>query len=143
MENAESAVAMLLQLKAMNIKLHMDDFGTGYSSLSYLHRLPIDVLKIDRSFISTMDIDGENTEIVCTIITLAHNLGMDVTAEGVEAPGQLVKLRALGCQYAQGYFFSPPVVPEVAEMLIAKRTLPGVRISKPSENSQISFGKHF
>ena len=120
MENAESAAAMLFQLKAMNIQLHMDDFGTGYSSLTYLHRFPMDVLKIDRTFISTMDIDGRNAEIVQTIITLAHNLGMAVTAEGIETAGQLAKLRALGCEYGQGYFFSKPVVPELAEALIAQ-----------------------
>lgn len=79
----------------MNIQLYMDDFGTGYSSLSYLHRLPIDTLKIDRSFISTMDIDSENSGIVQAIIMLAHNLGMNVIAEGIEKD-QAAKLKNLG-----------------------------------------------
>lgn len=121
MENTESAVSMLLQLKAMNIQLYMDDFGTGYSSLSYLHRFPIDTLKIDRSFISTTNLDGRNSGIVQTIIMLAHNLGMDVIAEGIETQLQLAFLKTLGCEYGQGYFFSKPVVAEVAEVLIAKQ----------------------
>jgi len=121
MDNSESAIAMLSKLKAMNVQLYMDDFGTGYSSLSYLHRFPIDQLKIDSSFISTMDIDGEHSTIVQTIIALAHNLGMDVTAEGIEGAGQLIQLRKLGCEYGQGYFFSKPVDREAAGALLAMR----------------------
>jgi len=119
-ENTESVVSILLQLKAMNIQLYMDDFGTGYSSLSYLHRFPIDTLKIDRSFISTMDIDSKNSKIVQTIIMLAHNLDMDVIAEGIETEEQQAKLKNLECAYGQGYFFSPPLAAKAAEVLIAK-----------------------
>lgn len=119
-ENTESVVSTLLQLKAMNIQLYMDDFGTGYSSLSYLHRFPIDTLKIDRSFISTMDVDSKNSKIVQTIIMLAHNLGMDVIAEGIETEDQQAKLKNLGCEYGQGYFFSKPLAAVAAEVLIAK-----------------------
>jgi diguanylate cyclase (GGDEF)-like protein/PAS domain S-box-containing protein len=109
MENSEPAIATLLALKAMNIQLYMDDFGTGYSSLSYLHRFPIDVLKIDRSFVTTMDINSKNSEIIQTIITMAHNLGMQVIAEGVEAAVQQAQLSQMGCEYGQGYLFSKPV----------------------------------
>lgn len=109
MENTESAMDMLLQLKAMGIQLSVDDFGTGYSSLGYLYRFPMDVLKIDRSFVSRVDIDGEKLELVRTIITLAWNLGMDVVAEGVETTKQLAQLKALKCEYAQGYLFSKPL----------------------------------
>ncbi len=119
MENTD-VVSILLQLKAMNIQLYMDDFGTGYSSLSYLHRFPIDTLKIDRSFISTMDIDSKNSKIVQTIIMLAHNLDMDVIAEGIETEEQQAKLKNLECAYGQGYFFSPPLAAKAAEVLIAK-----------------------
>ena len=117
MENGESATTMS-QLRDLGVHLHIDDFGTGYSSLSYLHRFPVDTLKIDRSFISGMGVNGENSEIVQTIVALAHNLGMTVTAEGVERAEQLTQLRILQCEYAQGYFFSKPVDSKVAEALI-------------------------
>src|SRR5205085_1886326 len=96
----------LLQLRALNVRLHIDDFGTGYSSLNYLHRLPADTLKVDRSFISGSGPGGENWEIVRTIMALAHNLGLDVIAEGIETPEQLAQLTALQCEYGQGYLFS-------------------------------------
>ncbi len=121
MENAESTVAILQQIKAMNVQLSMDDFGTGYSSLSYLHRFPIERLKIDRSFINLMDLDGETSTIVQTIITLAHNLGMNVTAEGIENVEQLQKLKKLGCEYGQGYFFSQPVNAATVETFFVNR----------------------
>ncbi len=118
MENAEFAIVTLTQLQDLGIHLAIDDFGTGYSSLSYLHRFPIDTLKIDRSFISKIDSDGEQLAIVRTIITLAWNLGMDVIAEGVETPKQLAQLRALHCDYAQGYLFCKPVRPtEVSQLM--------------------------
>jgi diguanylate cyclase (GGDEF)-like protein/PAS domain S-box-containing protein len=107
MSHAESAIATLTELKQLGLQLAIDDFGTGYSSLSYLHRLPIDTLKVDRSFIQRVDSDGEQLAIVRTIITLAWNLGMEVVAEGVETPKQLAQLRSLRCEYAQGYLFSP------------------------------------
>ena len=123
MENAEAATSMLLHLGALGMQLHMDDFGTGYSSLSYLHRFPINTLKIDRSFISRIGNDAENLEIVQAIMTLAHSLGMKVTAEGVETAEQLAQLRVLKCEYVQGYFFSKPVNSEMAKALIAKEPL--------------------
>ena len=118
MENTESAMDMLLQIKEMGIQLSVDDFGTGYSSLGYLYRFPMDLLKIDRSFISRVDIDGEKLELVRTIITLAWNLGMDVIAEGVETTKQLAQLKALKCEYAQGYLFSEPLCGEDVETLL-------------------------
>lgn len=112
--NKDYVISILSQLKTLGVQLHIDDFGTGYSSLSYLHCLPIDTLKIDRSFISRIGANGENTEIVKTIVTLAHNLGMTVTAEGIETIDQLMQLKAMQCDYGQGYFFSKPVSSEVA-----------------------------
>jgi diguanylate cyclase (GGDEF)-like protein len=119
-DNPELAAEMLLQLKERKINLCMDDFGTGYSSLSYLHRFPLDTLKIDRSFVNRIGVEGENSEIVLTIVSLAHDLGMEVIAEGVETTAQLEKLQQLGCAMAQGYLFSPPVDSEMASQLLGR-----------------------
>src|SRR5215207_3648578 len=105
-ENTETVTEMLLQLRALGIRLSMDDFGTGYSSLSYLHRFPIHTLKIDRSFVSGGDAENE---IVRTIIMLARNMGMDIVAEGVETKEQLAYLKELKCEYGQGFLFSRPL----------------------------------
>jgi EAL domain-containing protein (putative c-di-GMP-specific phosphodiesterase class I) len=109
MEDIETAIGMLDQLRALGVESSIDDFGTGYSSLSYLHRFPSTTLKVDRSFVSRMSDNNENIEIVRTILLLAQNLGMKVIAEGVETQEQLEQLRALSCDYAQGYLFSRPV----------------------------------
>lgn len=118
MENAKSVKAALQELKALDICLGIDDFGTGYSSLSYLHRFPIDSLKIDRSFVGQMGADLESAAIVRTIITLAHHLGLDVIAEGLETTEQLARLSALECEYGQGCLFSKPVDGMVAGALL-------------------------
>jgi diguanylate cyclase (GGDEF)-like protein len=119
MENAEVAVATLAQLKDRRLRISIDDFGTGYSSLSYLQRLPVDNLKIDQSFVAHMKPAGESLEIVRGIITLAHSLGKQVIAEGVETGEQLALLRSLGCDYGQGYLFSEPIEPEATRKLMA------------------------
>ncbi|MDQ3653233.1 MAG: EAL domain-containing protein, partial [Acidobacteriota bacterium] len=124
MEKAEAAAAMLGQLRDIGVKLHIDDFGTGYSSLAYLLRFPVDVLKIDRTFVSRMGLGDGNFEIVQTIIQLAHSLGMQVTAEGVETAEQMDQLRALRCEYGQGYYFSAAVDAERAkQMIVAASTV--------------------
>jgi PAS domain S-box-containing protein/diguanylate cyclase (GGDEF)-like protein len=109
LKNASSGTVMLQQLKTLGVQLSIDDFGTGYSSLARLHQLPIDTLKIDRSFVNPMVVDNDSLEIVRTIITLAHSLKKDVIAEGVETSEQLAQLRSLQCEYGQGYFFSKPL----------------------------------
>ncbi|WP_319422398.1 two-component system response regulator [Pleurocapsa sp. FMAR1] len=109
----------LKQIRERNIKLSIDDFGTGYSSLSYLRRFPIDNLKIDRSFIEQMNYDLENLEIVRVIITLAKTLGMDAISEGVETPQQLQQLKALGCEFGQGFLFSKPLPSIGVESMLA------------------------
>ena len=119
MENVETAVRMLSELRALGVELSMDDFGTGYSSLSYLHRFPLNTLKIDRSFVMRMTDNAENGEIVRTIITLARSLEMNVVAEGVETQGQLEQLRILDCDFGQGFLFSRPVDIEGATHLLA------------------------
>ncbi len=108
MENASTVTKVLEQPKERNIKLCIDDFGTGYSSLSYLRYLPVDTVKIDRSFIGT-EIDRKNYDIVAAIVNLAHSLGLDVIAEGIETTTQLEMLRNLGCEYGQGYLFAYPL----------------------------------
>lgn len=119
MGNSSSETAMLQQLKSLGIQLSIDDFGTGYSSLARLHQLPIDTLKIDRSFVNQMSCDTESLEIVRTIISLAHILEMDVIAEGVESLEQLRQLKILQCEYSQGFYFSQAVDRETAERLIS------------------------
>jgi diguanylate cyclase (GGDEF)-like protein len=114
MENASAVVGMLHQIRNLGIQIAIDDFGTGYSSLSYLPRFPINTLKIDRSFVSKMGTDHDGPEIVRTILTLAHNLSMDVTAEGIETADQAAQLLAMGCEYGQGYFFSKPLPKDAA-----------------------------
>ncbi|MGB3508828.1 MAG: EAL domain-containing protein [Microcoleaceae cyanobacterium] len=109
MENEQIVMRILSDLKTLNVQLNIDDFGTGYSSLSRLRNFPIDTLKIDRSFVMTMDRESENLEITKAIISMASSLGIDVIAEGVETAAQLSLLRNLQCKYGQGYFFSKPV----------------------------------
>lgn len=117
MENPERAVEMLEGLREVGVSLSIDDFGTGYSSLAYLHRLPADMLKIDKSFIRDMR-EGAGNEIVRAIIVLAQALGKEVVAEGVESSHQLESLMTLHCQYVQGYYFSRPVTADEAEPLL-------------------------
>ncbi len=141
MENAETVISMLKQLKELGVKLSIDDFGTGYSSLSYLHRFPIDTLKVDRSFVGSMESGSENGEIVRTIISLAKTLNLDVIAEGIETIHQLHQLRILNCEYGQGYLFSRPVPAVEAEELLKDRLrwqniIPN---SKPFPPEQISL----
>jgi diguanylate cyclase (GGDEF)-like protein/PAS domain S-box-containing protein len=121
MDDFELATTVLSELTTLNVELHMDDFGTGYSSLSYLHRLPLKTIKIDRSFINNIGSRGENLEIVRAIVTLAHNLNMSVTAEGIETVEQLAQLKALQCDQGQGYFFLPPLEPTAVEVLLASK----------------------
>ena len=118
-EDTQSTIAILQELKAMGIEFSLDDFGTGYSSLSYLHQFPFDTLKIDRSFVSSINNNEDKLGIVRAIVTLARNLGMDTIAEGIETVKQLSQLKALKCEYGQGYFLSKPLDREIVEHIIA------------------------
>ncbi|NJL90775.1 MAG: EAL domain-containing protein [Coleofasciculaceae cyanobacterium SM2_1_6] len=109
LDGSSQITETLKRLKEMNIKMCIDDFGTGYSSLSYLHHFPVDTLKIDRSFIQQMTLESRHNKIIQTIINLAHNLDMQVVAEGVESQAQLQQLQALDCEGGQGYLFSQPL----------------------------------
>ena len=124
MRDSAITAASLVRLRAMGIQLCIDDFGTGYSSLAYLHALPIDGLKIDRSFIGAIGSNDERSELVGTIITLAHRLGITAVAEGVETETQLERLQQMGSEYVQGFFYSQPIGADEAASLITRRVLP-------------------
>jgi EAL domain-containing protein (putative c-di-GMP-specific phosphodiesterase class I) len=118
--NDEASTAALRKLKGAGIKLTMDDFGTGYSNLSYLKRLPIDALKIDRSYVNGLGSVAEDTAIVHATVAFAKALELNITAEGIENDEQLARLRELGCELGQGYHFAKPLPgDEAAEFLYA------------------------
>ncbi|HVV53236.1 MAG TPA: EAL domain-containing protein [Polyangia bacterium] len=119
MHNLGAGAGVIQRLSAMSVALHLDDFGTGYSSLAYLHSFPVHALKVDRSFVNRMESAPQHTAIVKAIVSLAHNLGMEVVAEGIETSAQAEALRALRCQRGQGYLFSKPLAAEDAERLLA------------------------
>lgn len=118
MDNASSFIDMLHRLRALGLQLAIDDFGTGYSSLSYLRRFPINNLKIDQSFVQNMENEADSVNIVQTIVDLAHSLGIDVTAEGLEKLEHSTQLQSLQCEYGQGYFFSKPVDADTATQFL-------------------------
>jgi diguanylate cyclase (GGDEF)-like protein len=121
MENADRSAQILNRLKEIGVQLSIDDFGTGFSSLSQLHRLPFDTLKIDRSFVYNVGEDGENSEILQTIISLAKNLKMKVIAEGIETGSQLSLLRNLGCDFGQGFLLAKPMPRDEMEKLLYQK----------------------
>ena len=123
MENAEEAAGVLELLKARQVKVCLDDFGTGYSNLSYLQLLPIDTLKIDRSFVCCLEEGGKNLTLLEAILNLASSLELEAIAEGVETQEQLIILRSLGCNSYQGYFFSRPLEEEGAVAMLSAATL--------------------
>ena len=107
MHNTDANLERCRQLKALGVRLAIDDFGTGYSSLSYLHRFPIDILKIDRSFVSRLTNSDNGPELARAVITLGETLGLDTVAEGIELEPQVAALLALGCVAGQGFLFAP------------------------------------
>jgi EAL domain-containing protein (putative c-di-GMP-specific phosphodiesterase class I) len=110
----------LTALRRLGVRIYLDDFGTGYSSLSYLHQLPLDAIKIDRSFVMQMDRGAMHLQLVHTVRDLARNIGVAAIAEGVETAAQLDVLRGIGCESAQGYLFSRPLPPEEIELLLER-----------------------
>ena len=113
MNDAQTSISTLEQMKSRGISISIDDFGTGYSSLSYLKRLPLDILKIDQSFVHDITTDYNDAAIVRAIISLARSLGIKVIAEGVEDDSQLSFLNAYGCNYGQGFLFGRPLDSEM------------------------------
>ena len=119
-DKAKSAAGLLQSIRDLGVQVYLDDFGTGYSSLSYLHGLPIDAIKIDRAFVSSMDTDDKNLRLVRTILTLSEIVGVRAQAEGISTAEQLRELRSLNCEQGQGYLFSAPITKEaVNEVLTA------------------------
>jgi diguanylate cyclase len=133
MQDAESSIHVLRQLSGLGVRVSVDDFGTGYSSLSYLRRLPLDKLKIDRSFIREIAASRDDAEIVRAIISLAHSLHLKVIAEGVETVEQLTFLRGLGCDQYQGFHCSPPVPADEFEQLMS--TLRDIPVGTEQDNT--------
>jgi predicted signal transduction protein with EAL and GGDEF domain len=121
MKDAEQACQLLLGLKDLGIQLSLDDFGTGYSSLNYLRRLPMDALKIDRSFVREMDSDPEKREIAQIIVMLARTIGLKVIAEGAETLAEVEHLNRMGCDFAQGYYFFRPLESQMAEQALQRQ----------------------
>ena len=118
MEDAASTLDVMRELKSLGLKLAIDDFGTGYTSLSYLKRFPVDFLKIDRSFTQDLEEGAQGRVTLMAITHIAHAMGLNVVAEGVEDVMQLARLRELGCDLAQGYYFSRPLEAEAALRLL-------------------------
>ena len=117
-DKGKAATSILSRIRDLGVQVYLDDFGKGYSSLSYLHGLPIDAIKIDRDFVSTMDTDDKNLRLVRTILTLAEIVGVRAEAEGISTAEQLRELRALNCEQGQGYLFSAPITPDAVEELL-------------------------
>lgn len=123
MQDIDHSLSLLHELKSLGIRLALDDFGTGYSSLNYLSRLPVDTLKIDRSFVIDLEESKERYDLVRNVIQMSHDLGMQVVAEGVETQAQFELLQALNCDEVQGYFISPPVSPDKFRVLLESQPL--------------------
>ncbi|CAN7360534.1 putative bifunctional diguanylate cyclase/phosphodiesterase [Massilia sp. LjRoot122] len=125
MADPEHALAIFKQLKELGVRLSLDDFGTGYSSLSHLRRLPIDTLKIDRSFVSAMDLHGDKRQIAEVVVMLARALGLDVVAEGVETKAEVNLLRDMGSDFVQGYFYYRPLDRDAVTDILATQASQG------------------
>jgi EAL domain-containing protein (putative c-di-GMP-specific phosphodiesterase class I) len=119
MENPERAVEILTWLKTFGASLAIDAFGTGYSSLSYLHRFPFDTIKVDRSLVRDSSLNGQTPLILRSIIALAHELGKEVVAEGVETAADASYLRSIGCEFGQGYYYGEPMSAKDVDTLLA------------------------
>jgi EAL domain-containing protein (putative c-di-GMP-specific phosphodiesterase class I) len=120
-EDSDRAIRVLAELNDLGIRLALDDFGTGYSSLSYLRRLPIHIVKIDQGFVADIGIAPTGSAIVAAVTNLAHVLGLTVIAEGVETRDQRDEVSAMGCEYAQGYFFARPMPSSSIDRLLSAR----------------------
>ncbi len=143
MEDTESTRACLRALKDIGVRLAIDDFGTGYSCLSYLRRFPLDVLKIDRSFVSDLDTSPDAQAICGLILSIAHRLSLDVVAEGIETEQQLAFLTKQGCPFGQGYYFSRPVDPiEIGSLMAERGAQPARRRRVEHTRAVAAVGEH-
>jgi EAL domain-containing protein (putative c-di-GMP-specific phosphodiesterase class I) len=121
MRDLDISLRVLASLKELGVRLALDDFGLGHSSLIYLKQLPVTTLKVDRAFVSGVATNPDDRAIVAAVVAMAHSLGLEVVAEGVETPEQLSAIRALGCDTIQGYLYSKPVAAEEAAVLLRER----------------------
>ena len=133
--DTQHTIVVIRKLKALGIEFSLDDFGTGYSSLSYLHSFPFNTIKIDRSFVNSLGDNDEKIGIVRAIISLANNLGMNTIAEGIETDKQLAQLKALKCQYGQGYYLSKPLDKQIVETVIATEATKPQTVELPNHQS--------
>src|SRR6185369_8177560 len=121
MDRSETSLGVLQQLRSLGVRIVLDDFGTGYSSLAYLRQLPLDIIKVDRSFVTDLDVADPNVGIVRAVVSLAHGLGITVVAEGIETDEQARRLRDLGCDMGQGYAWAHPAPPVQVATFMARR----------------------
>ena len=121
MDRSEASLGVLQQLRALGVRIVLDDFGTGYSSLAYLRQLPLDTIKVDRSFVTDLDVRDPNVGIVRAVVSLAHGLGITVVAEGIETEEQARRLRELGCDMGQGYAWAHPAEPMRVGQFVSRR----------------------
>jgi len=141
MEDTDGVHACLRGLKDIGVRLAIDDFGTGYSCLSYLRQFPIDVLKIDRSFVSDLDTSGDDQALCGVILSIAQRLSLDSVAEGIESEQQLAFLTKHGCQFGQGHYFSAPVEPgDIAKMLAERGVRSSARRQAERERAAVTVG---
>jgi EAL domain-containing protein (putative c-di-GMP-specific phosphodiesterase class I) len=145
MQDVELSLERLTELKQLGVKLAVDDFGTGYSSLNYIQRFPIDILKVDKSFIDAFNDDARKSALTATIIRLAEDLDLRPVAEGIERADQLEKLLDLKCDLGQGFYFARPMPPEgIDELLAARTTFPpdgdGTRPARPQRRARRASG---
>jgi EAL domain-containing protein (putative c-di-GMP-specific phosphodiesterase class I) len=145
MQDVELSLERLTELKQLGVKLAVDDFGTGYSSLNYIQRFPIDILKVDKSFIDAFNDDARKSALTATIIRLAEDLDLRPVAEGIERADQLEKLLDLNCDLGQGFYFARPMPPEgIDELLAARATFPpdgdGTRPAHPDRRARRASG---
>jgi EAL domain-containing protein (putative c-di-GMP-specific phosphodiesterase class I) len=148
-QDTQTTIARLEALRALGIRIAVDDFGTGYSSLGYLRRFKVDVLKIAREFIGPADSGSEEWAFAHAIVALGRTLDLRIVAEGIEEPDQLVRLRALGCEFGQGFLFGRPVDAASLDALIVARDTDGSTLSRlptvapplvPSRRARSTFG---
>jgi EAL domain-containing protein (putative c-di-GMP-specific phosphodiesterase class I) len=121
MDRSETSLGVLQQLRSLGVRIVLDDFGTGYSSLAYLRQLPLDTIKVDRSFVTDLDVRDPNVRIIRAVVSLAHGLGITVVAEGIETEEQARRLRELGCDMGQGYAWAHPAEPMRVGQFVSRR----------------------
>ncbi|HEY8239662.1 MAG TPA: bifunctional diguanylate cyclase/phosphodiesterase, partial [Candidatus Limnocylindrales bacterium] len=136
MDRSETSLGVLQQLRALGVRVVLDDFGTGYSSLAYLRQLPLDTIKIDRSFVTDLDVSDPNVGIVRAVVSLAHGLGITVVAEGIETDEQARRLRELGCDMGQGYLWAHPADPVRIGTFVSRRLDEGGPKGSPKASAQ-------